>query len=62
MNMGNFIMYMYIYVFFCLYLNIDVIIFRSVVVCKGILERKVIVCYKYMCKISDILFWFLMGF
>lgn len=62
MNMGNFIMYMYINVFFCLYLNIDVIIFRSVVVCNGILERKVIVCYKYLCKISDILFWFLMGF
>lgn len=62
MNMGNFIMYMYINVFFCLYLNIDVIIFRSVVVCNGILERKIIVCYKYTCKISDILFWFLMGF
>lgn len=56
MNMGNFIMYMYINVFFCLYLNIDVIIFKSVIVCDGILERKVIVCYKYICKISDILF------
>lgn len=56
MNMGNFIMYMYINVLPCLYPNIDVIILRSVTACDGILERKVIVCYKHTCKISDTLF------
>lgn len=43
MNMGNFIMYMYIYVLPCLDPNIDVIILRSVAACNGILERKIIV-------------------
>lgn len=56
MNMGNFIMYMYIYVLPCLYPNNDVIILRSVAACNGILERKIIVCYKHTCKISDTLF------
>lgn len=55
-ELGNFIMYMYINVLPYLYPNIDVIILRSVAACKGILERKVIVCYKHMCKISDTLF------
>lgn len=48
--------HVYIYVLPCLDPNIDVIILRSVAACNGILERKIIVCYKHTCKISDTLF------